>query len=327
MKTPTKTVRTRLADGTLRVYRYNRATGQRIGAPSTERQADDRYPPNSLGHGLALYERSLEYQRLAPGSRQAYQRALRLLDPLLAYDAAAVRRRHLIELRDAVASSRGPGAANIFTSTARTLYSWLMQRWDLDFNPAADIKPMPIGAFPAWTEEQAAVALEKFEEHVRRAVVLAYHLGQRRSDLVSLTWAEYNGETVHLVQKKTGHEMWLPVTPELRRELDAWRRTTSSTHILTDAQGRPWRTQTALSCAVRRAAVRAGLPDGLNLHGLRKLLCRRLKLAGASIPEIASISGHRNWGLVQRYADGADQQVLATAAVALLATRNKARSG
>jgi integrase len=67
-----------------------------------------------------------------------------------------------------------------------------------------------------------------------------------------------------------------------------------------------------------KALVAIGLPAGLNVHGLRKAAARRLAEAGCSASEIASNTGHQSLSMVQLYTDSADQERLATAAVARL---------
>ena len=51
-------------------------------------------------------------------------------------------------------------------------------------------------------------------------------------------------------------------------------------------------------------------------HGLRKAACRRLAEAGASVNEIAAVSGHRSLNEIARYTRAVDQEKMARSAMA-----------
>jgi site-specific recombinase XerD len=50
-------------------------------------------------------------------------------------------------------------------------------------------------------------------------------------------------------------------------------------------------------------------------HGLRKAQMRRLAEAGATVKEIASVSGHKSLREVERYTNAADQTRLSRSAI------------
>lgn len=60
---------------------------------------------------------------------------------------------------------------------------------------------------------------------------------------------------------------------------------------------------------------KAGLPDDLVFHGLRKTAAVRLAEAGCSTEQIKSITGHRSDDMAAYYARQANQKVLARAAM------------
>ena len=112
--------------------------------------------------------------------------------------------------------------------------------------------------------------------------------------------------------------MTIPAHPELRRELDAWKAARpDSVLILHSPRTGAW-TPPHLSREMKRELVKAGLPEGLNVHGLRKAAARRLAEAGCSASEIAAITGHLSLSMVQLYTASADQERLAESAVARL---------
>jgi integrase len=94
--------------------------------------------------------------------------------------------------------------------------------------------------------------------------------------------------------------------------------------ILETARGLPW-IPSYLSRHVGLEVARAGLPEGINLHGLRKLAATRLANAGCSAHEIAAITGHRSLSMVAHYTASADQERMAKSAVLRLQTGSKNR--
>lgn len=293
-----RVVRRTLANGTVKEYRYPR------GKPQAARFGHD-----TIGALILAYKRSPEWLALAPASRATYAIYLRTLEADPHTRVPEVTRRHILDMRDALAVERGIGASTGFLRAASALFGWALDREWITTTPLYRVRPLQGGSLPAWTQEQAAQALRVLPEHLRRVVVLAWHTGQRRGDLVRLRWSDYDGRVLRLVQGKTGVALVLPVPAGLRAELDTWKRDASTLTILADAGGKPWNA-TYLSSALGRALDRLGM-RGLNVHGLRKLRATELADAGATTHEIAAITGHRTLGMVAHYTRDADQERLA----------------
>lgn len=306
----TRTVRKRLADGTIREYTYTRA-------PKPPRAPTDT-APDSLRALIAAYERSPEWAALADGSRAIRARAMRDLAKVQHVRVAEWRRRDILLIRDAIAHARGPAAANIFASTTSVMFGWAVDRGWIEHSPATRIRALPGGTYPTWTEAELAVALAGFVEPARRAVILAVHTAQRRGDLCDLKWSDIRGEVIRLRQEKTGRALALHIHPDLARELAAWRRDASGSTILTRDDGTPY-SRTDITMMITRERRRLKMRDGLNLHGLRKLAATRLADAGCSTHEIAAWTGHTTLREVERYTVAANQERLAAAGMARLA--------
>lgn len=294
----------KLADGTTKTYYYDRKPA----APA------ERYAAGTVGALVLAYKRSPEWEGLRQSTRTTYSIYLRDVELLAVARADGVKRHVLLEMRDAVAKNRGPGAATGFMRAASALWGWAIDRGLLEHNPIRGTKGLPGGHLPAWTADEAERAIAHLPEPYRRVVVLALYTGQRRGDLVALRWSAYDGRTIRLKQGKTGVVLAIPVHPALRAELDAWRKDAASTQILTRADGRPW-SALEISQKLPRVLRAIGLPAGLNVHGLRKLAAARLADAGCSVHEIAAITGYKSLSMVQLYTASADQERLAEAAI------------
>lgn len=302
-----KTVRKRLADGTIKVYEYSRSATSK--APPT---------PDSLRVLIRAYQASPEWDRLASSTKDRYVRYLRPLGKTVDYPARGLTKKLVTRIRNEIVGGKKPAAANAFVRAVSALYAWGMENDWVDSNPTFRIKPIPGGHFPAWTADVAIRALDELPEHLRRLVLVALYTGQRRGDLCRLAWTNYDGSRIRLTQAKTGTTLVIPVHPTLKIAMDGWER--MATTILVNARGRPWKPGTA-SHGMKLAIDRLGLPAGWNIHGLRKLAAANLAEAGCSAMEIAAITGHRTLGMVSFYTASADQERMATAAIVRLQTR------
>ena len=171
---------------------------------------------------------------------------------------------------------------------------------------------------PAWMPADAKRAMDSLPEHLRRVVVLALYSGQRRGDLITLPWSAYDGRVLRLRQQKTGAQLVIPCHPALKAELDAWKRSATSTLTLTNARGRPWGSCDVSKRLQLELAKIPGFPHGRNIHGLRKLAAANLAEAGCTLHEIASVTGHASLGMLQLYTKSVDQERLSASAISKL---------
>jgi integrase len=292
-----------LADGSVKTYRYGAYK-----APVT------RVAPDSIEVLIRAYKQSPEWNALSKSTkttRECYIRELLEIGHIRVKD---VTRRLLLEIRDAIAAKRGNGAADNFKQAASVLFKWAVDRNWIEHSPVLQVKKLSSGHLPAWTAEQAVAALSGLRENLRRVVVLGLYTGQRRGDLCAVKWSDYDGEAIRFVQHKTGADIAVRVTPDLKAELDAWRAGATAETILTNDWGKPWLPNT-LSISIPRAFRTLDLPPGLNMHGMRKLFAAGMAANGASAHEIGANTGHQTLAMVQLYTRSADQRKLSEGAV------------
>jgi integrase len=192
---------------------------------------------------------SPRWGKLASSSQDSYSGAIRHMAALRTVNVRDIGRRDLLALRDAIVSASGPGAARNFVTAVGSMWAFAVDyTWDVQpMITSRMLKDLPKGELPPWTEADALLALQHLPERLRRVVILAMHTGQRRGDLIAMTWADYDGSTIQVVQEKTGAKLVIPVVPQLMLALDAWRPSvvdlagkSLGTILLTDA-GEPWR--------------------------------------------------------------------------------------
>lgn len=315
--------RKRLADGSVKTYHRWRETGQAIqGEPGTPEfavslaRAQAYVPPSKSGTWGALiesYRTSPGYRTLKPRTRAYYDRHITRVKAWSRKPATEIRRADVLAIRDAIAIHR-PQAANQFTKVISVVLDFAVEREMCEVNPLVRLRRIKGGSHATWTDAQIKYALAKFPEVMRRAVVLALYTGQREGDCCAMTWEQYDGSAIEVVQEKTKEALWIPVHRVLKRELDAWRQKGAGATILLNSLGRSWPTE-SFCAGVYRIIHRHPALAGMVFHGLRKAAAARLAEAGCSTHEIASITGHRTLGMLELYTKKADQRVRAASAM------------
>lgn len=186
----------------------------------------------------------------------------------------------------------------------------------------------PKGGHRPWTEAQIACAELHARADVARAIVLAANTGQRGSDLVKMCWTDierHDGRPgINVVQRKTGLQLWIPMTQHLQNAVATWERRPGPI-LLCD--GKPW-TRPQLTMAWTHE--RDGNPElapcaGMVLHGLRASACVRLRRLGATESQISDMVG-LSIPMVARYCRHSAQKDNAMAAVHYLDGTNGERT-
>jgi integrase len=293
----------RLATGETRVYFYAWRGGPRIqAAPGTpefislyhQAYASLLKPkPGTLMTLIAEFKASAEFRRLSPSSVRSYLSYIKLIEdefgdlPL----AALADRRIRDEFkgwRDRFANT--PRKADYAWSTLSRLLSFSKDRGLIASNPcerggrlySADRTDK------VWRDEDVAAFLANAAPELALAMMLALWTGQRQGDLLRLPWSAYDGSHIRLRQSKTGRRVALPAGEPLRILLD--RTVRRSPLILATTRGKPW-TSDGFRTSWSKASAKAGIM-GLTFHDLRGSAVVRLALADATVPQIATFTGH-----------------------------------
>lgn len=298
------------------------------GRPIPEREPAEIMPhpcqrtPKSLRAAWDLVPRLLpEWHGLEPETRDRQDRiaAAFLISPvaegadLLWGDVpvADIRRRHIKTILADRAST--PHAARHLLVVIRRMIMVAMDEEWIETDPTYRVRHRPdyVG-WKAWPES----ARRAFESRwpvgttPRLAYALALWLGNRRGDIVQLAPAAIEGDTIRIVQGKTGRELVLDITPMLREALDA--ADMSGPTILKTQYGKPFSAK-SLTGRMRDWTRAAGLPQGHTLHGLRKTLGKMLAEGGATTRQIMDTLGHTDIQHAELYTREADQKRLARA--------------
>jgi integrase len=259
----------------------------------------DRRSTGLLSFVLDKYLDSMAFRTRAQRTRKDYRRQIDLirgkfgslpLDTLGSQKA----RRFLFDWREELGKRSLRQADYAWTVLALVL-AWGKEAGYVDHNPCERGRRFYQGTR---VDKIWSTALEK-EFYARapgdlaEAMLLAIWTGQRQGDLLGLTWFQYDGKAIRLQQNKTEARVAVPVAGPLRAMLDrkmAALMPKPGDPILTNSKGKAW-TSEGFQSSWSKACARLGI-EGLTFNDLRGTAVTRLALAGCSVPEIASLTGH-----------------------------------
>jgi len=317
------TTRKKLADGSVRRYYYAWRGGpqitERYGTPefvdAFNRAVTARIeaPQDILRTLLDAFLDSSDFDALADPTKYDYRRHVKIIDAAFGtFPVAALSdprtRGEFLAWRDRRSLKSRRQADYTFAVLARIL-SWAVDRGLAPLNPckAGGITYRARRTTSVWTDQDEAAFYAKAPKHLHLVLRLALWTGQRQGDLLALTWAQYDGDFIRLTQGKSvrrgdndnATRVIIPVAKPLREALDAERaRQTAipglhrdaARHVLLTSRSRPW-TRDGFKTSWGRACADVGIA-GLTFHDLRGTVVTRLAVAGASPPEIATLTGH-----------------------------------
>ncbi len=292
---------------------FMQAYGAALAGQPPPRERRPAALPFTFAALAARYFGSPQYLALAPTSRTNYRR---VIDSFLVdhgHRRVAQMSREHVDLIIGKLSNK-PGAGIVLLKRLRTLVRYAMAIGWTDRDVTAGVRGYRSREIHTWTEEEIA-AFENYwpEGNCQRlAYALLLYTGQRGCDVHRMVWADIAGDTIRVVQQKTGAKLVIPLHSALRAALAMSRRDHMA--ILTTVYGQPFSLK-GFGNLMSEAIAKAGLPARCKAHGLRKAAARRLAEAGASGNQIASITGHKTLAEVERYTRAADQVRLARQAM------------
>jgi integrase len=279
---------------------------------------EPRHGTGTLGAVIIAFYRSAVFANLKPNSQRLYRTVL---------DGIALKYGHrpartmppeaATKIIEGIGATR-PGLANV---TKKVMHR-VMKHAKIKPNPFADITTYREGTHHTWSEGELAAFEARWPLGTRErlAYALLLYTGQRGGDVVRMRRQDISGGAIHVVQEKTGVELWIPIAPELQAAMKA--APVKGMRLIGDTNGQPI-SRRDLTYMMKRAAAEAGLGPECVPHGLRKAVLRRLAESGGTAKELQSISGHATLTEIERYTKAADQKKLSVAAIAKLKRRTR----
>ncbi len=266
---------------------------------------------------------------LSPGTQDLWGRELRLAahpDTLGSVSVQEIRPKLVQAFLDGI--SDRPSKQQSALSALKQLEKWAIVR---DYLPrqitlGVETKEAKGGHIP-WSEAHVALAERYARPDLARVVTLAANTGQRGSDLVRMGWGDietFDGvKGINVKQRKTGREVWIPITSTLSAAMATWERRPGP--ILVREDGAPWtnRNNLTMAWALHRTTNEAlkdlwylgpNRDQAARLHGLRGFACVQLLRAGANTRQVSDMVGMSE-PMVANYTRFSVQKANAVAAV------------
>jgi integrase len=329
-----KPVRKRLADGTVRLYWYHRATGQRLEhEPETaegfiEVAALDATaktigglsdaPAGSYAAIWAAYRQSERWRALKPRTRSDYQAvrdwlgegAHRML-PRLATKG------DIIRLRDKAASEKGRRFANYVVQVVRLTLEWALDREMIKLNPAKGVKmiPRPRGARKvnrAWDADEVEAYLTDCPFQLAVPFALGLFAGMRQGDALIVTWTIYDGALLNWIAGKNGEECWAPVTALFKKIIDrAHADRGNHIQIALNSYREAWSAsgfRASFFKRIRTLQAAGKLRPGCTFHGLRHTIGTMARDDNQSDSRVAAAIGDKSTAMAEVYGRDHDRE-------------------
>jgi integrase len=227
--------------------------------------------------------------------------------------------RHIRKLRDELNDT--PGAANQRLKALKALFAWGCEDEPelAPQNPTLGVKKLRYATrgHHSWTGDEIKQYRDRHPvgSMARLALDLLLYTGGRREDAVRLGPQHVRDGRIRFTQAKNEHRtpihVDIPVHPELAAAIAA----TPSGHLtfLITKYGKPF-TPPGFGNAMRDWCNQANLHH-CSAHGLRKACATALAEAGATVHEIASVTGHQSLEEIERYTRAAERKQLADRAM------------
>lgn len=263
---------------------------------------------------IASYRSSDRWSNLSHRTRADYERVLLYIEERLGTrDVSDLRRSHVIDAQSA--NAHRVRFANYIPQVMSVLCEHAIDIGWIEENHAKGVRRLVTPDSKRqehipWTDK----AIETFRADASPECRLIFEIGigsvQRPGDWIKFGWSDFDGDSLHIVQGKTGRALEIPCTERLRAALRAAPR--KGMTILTKKDGRPLPYR-RMAEMMRRERVRLGV-EAYDLHALRYRGVMELAWAGCNDDEIASYSGHTSKEMIAKYAGIARQQMRARSA-------------
>lgn len=277
---------------------YARVLNNRITAPAKK---------NVKGL-IARYMASPKWERLAPNTQKSYRQSFKYLEEKAGqFDPATIRRKHVIEMRDALSdtpttANRRVGALSILMEHAIDL-DWITH------NPAQGVPNLKGNRKPRspWPQDMIDAYRMKAEPRDLLIFEMLLGTGQRISDVLAMQWGHIEDNGIWVTQGKTRRRLYVPFTDRLKTILACVER--NSLFIVAQGNGRPVSYNLAWKGMMEvRKAIGA---EAWDAHSLRHTAASELASLGLSDEHIMSLTGHSSHEMVRLYSGAAAQKARA----------------
>lgn len=253
------------------------------------------------------YMQSHTWAKKAANTKKSYEKSFRyFLEKIPRVDPAAIRRHHVIEMRDALAET--PTTANRRVGALSVLMEHAIDIGWLERNHAKGVSQLEgTRKREAWPQDMVEAFRETAEGEVALLFEVLIGTGQRIGDVLKMQWGHIEDGGITVKQGKTKAEVWIPFTARLEQMLrDTHKR---SLYLISQPNGRPVSYQLAWKW-IREVRVAIGA-EKWDIHALRHYAASELAGLNLDDDHIMAITGHQSKEMVRLYTGKAAQKARA----------------
>ncbi|MCA6114295.1 integrase [Bradyrhizobium sp. WSM 1738] len=289
----------KMADGSIRIYLYHRATGLPLDetklaesyaeAEKKKRRAGEK----TLTDLIRFFDTSETFNSLSEESRKQYPWKLKRIeakwgsvpeDTFNNSDDADAFAGDALAWHQELGKTSHRSADNLMSALCRVL-SFAKEKRRIKYHPIPSFERLYKSdrAEKVWPEELQQQFIRTARPAMVTAMILVRNTAMRAADIRKFPWTRYDGERIQIRSSKTKKLLWIPATRELKAHLDGLTRT-GALVMLTPTGKAYTRRYFNEHWREDADAVNAG---ELNFHDNRGTAATLLAEAGATAPEIA----------------------------------------
>lgn len=274
---------------------------------SAVRQFETLLDPPTVRRVIRDYELDDCYRRLKQSTQRVKGYHLSIIaDRYGDLLVSEITRHDVFDLRDEFRDR--PGAAEALVREFCAFLNFAVDRAIVSENVASNMRKHREGELRAWPQRVLDKALDAASPMMRLAITTALESGQRICDWIGISHDQVESGLVELVQRKTGTEVYIPVSDRWREAIAEVPRRAET--LLYNRFGCRFKSPSTLQNEIRFLMQRIGEP-GWTFHGLRRNCTNRLAEGGASLHEISAVTG-MTLPTVMYYTREIDRRRLAT---------------
>jgi integrase len=236
---------------------------------------------------------------ISPSTRKQYETTGKTLAEVFAeYDPGQVEQRHIAQFRLALAET--PNWCNRCLSLLRQVFAYAVEQQLIANNPAIGIAPLHEKKRTRLiTAEEYTAVRAAAGPRLRVLIDLMLLTGQRVTDVLTLRRDAMRDDGIYFKQKKTGKELIVRWTPELREAVAQAKTLNGNVRALTLIHGRTGRAPDYRTVRDQwaRACANAGVKDA-QMRDLRAMSGTAAQAQGQNPQKLL---GHTSGTMTERY--------------------------
>ena len=210
------------------------------------------------------------------------------------------------------AMEKAPSSVNRHKGQFKAMFNWAVRFFDEDRvlttnNPAKGLQKVPERSRWRYLDRGEMQALlceleKRHNQHIRPIVLTALYTGMRRGEILNLRWKDVDLKQgiIHVMESKTGRSRTIPITKDLRQIFPKMKSRFKGTYVFVTTRKKGGKIK-EFKTAWGNALTRAGIDD-FTFHDVRHTFASHLVMRGAGISTVASLLGHADVRMTQRYA-------------------------